>query len=114
MPLLIGMAMIIFGSIGFFHATVQSFKGVSWIPVLKGKRWPRVATALLLLLGYALVLKPLGFILTTVFLVGFLLRFLEGQRWPTVISVAVVSALFAYAVFEIWLEAQLPTGFLGI
>ncbi|MBE0555855.1 MAG: tripartite tricarboxylate transporter TctB family protein [Proteobacteria bacterium] len=62
------------------------------------------------LLAYALLMKPLGFLLCTVLFIGFLLRAVEPQRWSVVIVGAVGAALGAFAVFNLWLKTQLPQG----
>ena len=77
-------------------------------------RWPKVAMTLLLIFVYGLLLEPLGFLLTTFLIMGFLLRLIEPQRWRTVIAGAVLSALGSYLIFQVWLEVELPKGFLGI
>jgi len=77
-------------------------------------RWPKVAMTLVFIFVYGLLLEPLGFLLTTFLIMGFLLRLIEPQRWRTVIAGAVLSALGSYLIFQVWLEVELPKGFLGI
>ena len=62
------------------------------------------------LFAYALLMKPLGFLLCTVVFIGFLLRAVAPQRWPVVILGAIGAALGAFAIFEVWLKTQLPQG----
>jgi len=114
MPLLAGMGIILFTLIGLGKASVQSLKGIWWDPLWKGMKWERIVIALFALFLYALLLKILGFILTTILFIGFLLRVLEHQRWRVAITWAVLSALSFYVVFEVWLKSQLPAGVLGI
>lgn len=77
-------------------------------------RWPKVVLTLVFIFVYGLLLEPLGFLLTTFLMMGFLLRLIEPQRWRTVIAGAVLSALGSYLIFQVWLEVELPKGFLGI
>lgn len=77
-------------------------------------RWPKVAMTLLLIFVYGLLLEPLGFLLTTFFIMGFLLRLIEPQRWRTVLLGAFLSAVGAFLIFQTWLQVELPKGFLGI
>ena len=72
----------------------------------------KLLSALLALLAYVLVLKYLGFVLTTFFFMVFLLRFIEPQRWIVVFSAAALTSGAAHLVFNIWLKVQLPRGFL--
>jgi hypothetical protein len=66
------------------------------------------------LVAYVFLLKHLGFLLSTMLFIGFLLRAIAPQRWPVVIGMAILTALVCYGIFEWWLKAQLPKGFLGI
>jgi putative tricarboxylic transport membrane protein len=74
----------------------------------------KLLSALLALLAYVLVLKYLGFVLTTFFFMVFLLRFIEPQRWAVVLGAATLTSGTAHIVFNIWLKVQLPRGFWGI
>jgi len=113
MPLLTGMAIILLALIGLVCSSVQGAVGGGWNPILKGVKWGRPAIAIVFLFSYALLVDFLGFILTTILFITLLLRVLEHQRWPLVITWAVLSSLASYAIFEIWLKAQLPMGILG-
>ena len=62
---------------------------------------------------YTIFLKTLGFILTTFLLIAFLYRVMEPLSWRKVLSGAVLTALGSYAIFQLWLQAQLPEGIFG-
>lgn len=79
-----------------------------------GARWKKVIYVLVALFLYAYAFIALGFILSTALLLIFLFKAVEPQRWSVAILGAVLSALSAYAVFQLWLGSQLPRGFLGI
>ncbi|HSR11354.1 MAG TPA: tripartite tricarboxylate transporter TctB family protein [Thermodesulfobacteriota bacterium] len=78
------------------------------------KRWPKVFLTLACVFVYAVVLEKLGFLLTTFLVMGFMFRVIEPQRWRTVLAGAFLSAVVAYVVFCMWLQVELPAGFLGI
>lgn len=78
---------------------------------ISGKKIIPVLSALFI---YAYLFTPLGFILSTIFLLIFLFKAVEPQRWSWAILGAIVSTLAAYGVFRLWLNCQLPQGFLGI
>jgi uncharacterized BrkB/YihY/UPF0761 family membrane protein len=82
--------------------------------VWAGVPWKKMVSVLAVLFLYAYLFTPLGFILTTVFLLIFLFKAVEPQRWSWAILGAVVSTLAAYGVFRLWLQCQLPQGLLGI
>ena len=64
------------------------------------------------ILGYLLLLEVLGFV-TVTFLFLLLLFRLERRGWAASAASAVAGALASYAVFQLWLKTQLPTGSFG-
>jgi len=114
MPFLVGAAISLLAGIGFVHATLEKRRGAGWTPLLKKLRWERVLIVLAALAAYTLLVKTLGFLICTVLFIGFLLKAIVPQRWPTVFAVALITALASYGIFELWLKAQLPRGILGI
>ncbi len=77
-------------------------------------RWPKIVVTVVSIFVYGLLLETLGFFLTTILIMGFLFRVIEPQRWRTVILGAFLSATGAHLIFQVWLKAELPRGFLGI
>ena len=75
--------------------------------------WIRIGVTLAAMIGFAVVLERLGFLLTTFFLMMLLLRAIESQRWSKVVFVAVLTALASYAIFGWILGIPLPGGILG-
>ena len=73
----------------------------------------KMVTVLLALLLYASALEFLGFLLSTFLFLFFLFWAIERQKWYVVLLGSGISAFASYAVFELWLKAQLPRGFLG-
>jgi hypothetical protein len=73
----------------------------------------RVALTLGGMLLSAILLVPLGFVLTVFFLILFLMRAIQPQKWSVSVFYAFVSAGGALIVFKVLLKAQLPGGFLG-
>ena len=61
------------------------------------------------LLAYLLLLETLGFV-TITFLFLFLLLRLEYKGWVFSAVSALLGALASYAIFQLWLKTQLPTG----
>lgn len=81
-------------------------------PWLLWAGWGKAVAVMVALVGYALVLHKAGYLLATGLLLACLLV-LERQRWPTVLGVAVVSALGSYWLFAVWLQVPLPGGLFG-
>jgi putative tricarboxylic transport membrane protein len=96
---------------------LQSFKGKpgdekkALLP--NPQRTLKMAYAIIALILYAIGMDYLGFFLTTLLFLGFILRSIDPQRWRVVIAVSVLSTVIAYAVFQYWLDVQLPRGILG-
>ena len=96
--------------IGFF-VNYRQTKENSGEPLL-GPLWGKALTVLLTLLGYALLLNFLGFLICT-FLFGLiLLRFLDAYKWKTASLWAMGMAGMSYLIFQVWLKSQLPMGLL--
>lgn len=80
---------------------------------IEAEGWARIGATLATMVGFALVLERLGFLLSTFLLMALLLRAIESQAWPKVATVALVTSLVAYAIFGWLLGIPLPAGILG-
>src|SRR5262245_28849626 len=76
--------------------------------------WSRIGATLVTLIGFALLLEPLGFLLSTFLLMALLLRAVEAPPWPKVAIVALLTALGSYVIFAWLLGVPLPGGILSI
>lgn len=82
----------------------------------KAESWTDVGntvTVSLALLGFALLLTWLGFVITTFLFILFLLCTVERRGWLLAGSAALLISATFYIVFGLWLKAQLPAGILG-
>lgn len=75
--------------------------------------WKRVGMVVAALIGYNLLLKPLGFILVTFLFVALLVRFIFPQTWLRTAVTAALATAGAQLVFVTLLEIQFPKGPLG-
>ncbi|HEY3303853.1 MAG TPA: tripartite tricarboxylate transporter TctB family protein [Candidatus Binatia bacterium] len=73
-------------------------------------RIAKVTALLLVLAAYALLLDFLGYLICTFFLVLFMLRATDPQRWAVALGMAAATALGSYVLFAIWLSVPLPRG----
>jgi hypothetical protein len=66
------------------------------------------------LLAYIFLMEPLGFLISSFFLMFLLFKITAPGRFisPLVSSAAVV--LLSYMIFFVWLKVSLPKGFLGL
>src|SRR5882762_781408 len=72
----------------------------------------RIGAYLAALLFYAVAFDPLGFVISTIATVVFILRFAERYAWTTTIALAAGTAAGCHLLFVYWLQASLPTGHL--
>ena len=82
----------------------------------KAESWAEVGntvTVSLAVLGFALLLIPLGFGVTTFLFIFFLLRAVERRAWLFSAAAALSISGAFYVVFGVWLRAQFPPGILG-
>jgi putative tricarboxylic transport membrane protein len=77
-------------------------------------KFKKLILSTIVLIAYALLLEPLGFIIDTFFLILFLTRYMGSQTWKRSILCGVSSSILSYLLFETWLKAQLPRGMFGL
>ncbi len=112
-PFLLGSALGIISVLIFF----QSFRKITGDE--KESFWPnpqrslKMTYILIALILYALGMNYLGFPLSTLIFLGFLLKAVEPQRWSVVLSGSILGTIFFYAVFQYWLDIPFPSGILG-
>ncbi len=76
--------------------------------------WRRWGFTLASIVVYTLFLEYVGFIISTFILINVLITAMKPRFWKMAVIVAVVATGSSYLIFQIWLKAQLPTGFFGI
>ena len=111
MPFLLGFFLCVIA--GYFALTFLSRKQTreDTADTEKGriKVW-RLCLVLASLFAYALLLEPLGFLITT-FLVLVILFGTLDNRWSTILIASLLTALIAYLLFR-YLGVQFPRGIL--
>jgi putative tricarboxylic transport membrane protein len=114
LPLLVGILLGVFSIIAFLQASLSSGRQeevASWHP---GEKWKKLVLVLVVLFAFSFFLEILGFLVCTFILLILLFRFgSESKKWPAAIAGSAVASLGSYAIFELWLQTQLPKGILG-
>jgi putative tricarboxylic transport membrane protein len=83
-------------------------------PFFSGKgSFKRVLFVCLSLIVYTLFVETLGFSITLLIFMVFLLRYIEPQDWKTVLIVAVISVVACNLLFR-GLGVQMPRGIVGL
>jgi putative tricarboxylic transport membrane protein len=75
--------------------------------------WRRPLAICVLLLVYLLLFERLGFLLTNFFLLFLLFKKVEKLSWAKAIAYPVLTIGVSYLLFNVFLKATLPKGFLG-
>ncbi len=112
-PRVLGILLVLLTLIELLRALRQS-ESANAPGKIAGEGWFRIGATLATMLGFALVLERLGFLLATFFLMVLLLRAIEAPRWPKVLIVALITSLLSYGLFAWLLGVPLPAGILGI
>lgn len=111
-PLIAGSLLIAL-SLLFYIQLARSGKkrqdGAFWTDVPRTLKMTRVIAALIL---YAVCMQIVGFFLSTLLFLAFLLRGVDPQRWSVVIITSVSGTVFSYFIFRMWLDVPLPGGIL--
>jgi putative tricarboxylic transport membrane protein len=111
-PLSLGVAMGIFALIALYQAgRSKNSDGVT--PRKERFRWWNILVIFGAVVGYALSVGKLGFLINTFLLITLLLKVVEPQSWKTSILGALITAIASELVFNVILKAQIPTGLLG-
>ena len=114
---LVGCTLIVLSLLLLLSALFQGRRGIpqaekeSFFP--EKESWRKLFLALLFLSLYGFALERAGFLMTTLFFMVFVLRFIEPQKWTTVFGFSLATAFLAWALFSA-LKVELPAGFLGV
>ena len=111
LPFIVGLALIGLSFILLFQAWVSK-PGPGEKIFLERKTLHKFGFSLVGLISYGLLLKTLGFTLTTFLFLFFVLRFVGRERWITALVFSLATALVSYTLFTS-LQVNLPAGRLG-
>jgi putative tricarboxylic transport membrane protein len=110
-PILIGICLMLL-SIPLLIRPKDSKMMKDVIP--KGGEGRRVLQTILVFMLSVLLLKPLGFLLTTFLLFLTLLQLYERGRWPAAIVLSLAAVLGSYWLFVKLFDLVLPQGLLSL
>lgn len=107
-PLICGAALGVFALLIMLQALKAPATAVRFWRAGANRR--RIALAFAIILLYALMLEPCGFIATTLLFFLLISRFVSGHGWKAAAAFALVATIGIYAVFRFLLRAPLPDG----
>jgi putative tricarboxylic transport membrane protein len=108
MPFLVGVIIGLLGLIILFIEWKHRQAEIDW----KTVKWRKIAIILLGILFYAVLLRTLGYLLTTFLIMGLFFKIFGLQRWTFIILYSLLATLAIYLIFDVWLQCQFPRGFL--
>lgn len=108
----VGILMCLFAASITFAAMTEG--GPTFGSLWKGTRWRKTLVVIASLLVFARAFDDLGFLLTTIPLLLFLLRAIDPVRWTVAIPLAVLAPLGSWWVLKRLLLIQLPSGIFNI
>jgi len=102
-------------ALGIFVKSLIQWQGIrlDFAPLWSEANWRRPAIIGLLTLGFILALERLGFILTGFLLLLVLFRWVEKFSWKKALMIPALTLGFSYLLFNVFLKATLPRGFLN-
>jgi putative tricarboxylic transport membrane protein len=107
-------AILIILSLSLFFSSFRDQKARTRLQTLWAGLDPgKVFYVILLLVAYTFLLKPIGFLISTFFLLFLLFRVKGTYRLKSIFLMSLLVTVGSYIIFEIWLKAQLPKGVLG-
>jgi putative tricarboxylic transport membrane protein len=113
LPFWLGVAMALLALLLFVNAVREKSDAADRSPFPDTSALVSIGLTVVSLAVYNLLIEPLGFLISTVLLSGFLLRVVEGERWPATTLVAVGNAIGLYIIFQVLLGVGLPKNALG-
>lgn len=95
-------------SIIIFFKKKREKKLISW----EGVRWGKMVSVVISLVIFTYLFERIGYMLSILFLMLYLFKGIEPQKWRTAITSAVLTCGLVYFVFIFWLKCQFPRGVL--
>ena len=112
LPLIVGLISIGLSLVVIVQAwTKESAPSKKFFPEKSSLR--KLILVLVSIVGYGLLLKSVGFMVTTFLFLLLVLAFIGREKWVTALSFSLLTAVLSYLLFSA-LQVELPRGILGI
>jgi putative tricarboxylic transport membrane protein len=76
--------------------------------------WRPICSILFALLCYALLLNNIGYIITTIIFLFYLIKIIGDRGWKQAFTISFLGTSISYSVFKVLFEVPLPKGILGL
>ena len=114
-PFWVGVLLGLFSVYLIIDSYLRKMKEKDEKPVLPGRSsLQRIGMIILILVGYTIVLMPVGFLLSTLTLTFLLLYFLEKYSIAKSLLYSILFSGAAFFLFQYWMEVDLPKSWLGL
>lgn len=108
-PFILGVVFAVLGGWLWLHP------GVAPASAEPGEsRWAALVISLACFFGYAFLLEPLGYLVTTTLVMIVQLRWVEGRAWTLTLSASILATVVSFVMFGVWLKVPLPPGMIPI
>jgi hypothetical protein len=114
-PFYLGIILGLLSISNFSKAVARKKPAIETIKTLDTDiNWKNIMITVVVLFSYPLLLKILGFPVSTFLFTVIFLRFINPQRWWVVFGAGGAVAIIFYFVFQYWLQIQFPSGIFGV
>ena len=107
LPLIVGAVLVLMSLVLFVNTLRHRIAEQVVTRMGRKERFKVLATSLSLIL-YAAAMQPLGFVLVTLLLLLFLFKVIGELGWATSLAGTLLTTLFFYLLFGVWLKIPLP------
>jgi hypothetical protein len=111
-PLGLSLLLAALSLIILFRAWMQTEK-IRQIPKILGPHKRKFFFYLISFFAFALLFAKIGYTLTLVGFLTFILKFVENQSWKTTLAITLIAATISHLLFVRFLSVQLPEGLLS-
>jgi putative tricarboxylic transport membrane protein len=111
-PVLLGLALSALSAISLIIAYRERSPGSSPDGARPPIVWKKLLSYILGLFAYAIFFGYLGYIVSSLVVLLFMMRVAEGLSWPKSITISLITLFISYLVFEKMLLVPLPRGIL--
>lgn len=92
---------------------LKALRSAEPVPVAWPARWAGLLLVVAAILGYAVLLTPLGFLPTTFLFTFLVFKFADPGRWFVPLAGSSLTTGLSFILFKQWLAIPFPAGFLG-
>lgn len=110
LPTLSGVALAVLGTLVLFGEWQAGRVSRGPAAGLSGVGAWRIGATTIALFVYGLLLNTLGFVVTTLLVLGFVFRFVTGLGWFATLVASSAATAFSYMLFAVWLKVPFPSG----